>query len=243
MNHTHYSYRDADYRLLTSDNLAAQQEIRRQRTVLEEYITSHPDFRTSLEPLPFSPDAPSIVRRMMVASLLTRTGPMAAVAGAIAEYAARESWKKTGTDAVIDNGGDLFLITSTVLHIAIYAGKESPFNALAYRIEPDLTPLAICSSSGTMGHSLSLGCADLVTVFSRDAALADCTATMTANLIRTADDLKAAVEHACTVPGIMGASAIKDDKIALAGRVGRLVRHTDLRFSEKITYHPLGRPA
>lgn len=220
---------------MLADDRPARREIMRVRTEIEEYISRFPEFRTSLTPLAIHPDAPESVRRMLCAAALTGTGPMAAVAGTIAEYAARRAWHNGEKDIIIDNGGDLFCIIQKPIHTALYAGKNSPFNTLAFRIESGDTPLAVCSSSGTMGHSASFGSADLVTILSSDAALADCAATMTANKINSAADLQTALQWAAAVPGIRGGIAVKDGKIALAGTIPQLIRHDDNTMPLKIT--------
>lgn len=232
-----FTHKEADYRILSSAAKTAEEEIIQQRREIETYISSHPEFKTALKPLKLDPSAPASVRRMLISSHLCGCGPMAAVAGIIAECAARKAFNEAKGNTIVDNGGDIFMIIQKEIHIAIYAEEESPFNNLALCIVPEVTPLAICSSSGLMGHSLSFGKADLVTVFSSDAALADCAATMGANKIMTADDLQSSVEWIVSIPGIKGALAVKDDKIALAGSLPKLVRNLDSNFKMKVTHN------
>ncbi len=87
------------------------------------------------------------------------------------------------------------------------------------KIDSDKTPLGICTSSGTVGHSKSFGAADAATIIARDAILADCVATQTGNLVKGPDDLKAAIDYARSVDGIRGALVIVGDKLATWGDI------------------------
>ena len=159
-----FTYKDSNFRLCCRDVLRVTDEIIRQRTILEDYIVRQPEFRTSLVPLRPLEDAPEIAMRMCRAGMDVGVGPMAAVAGAIAQFAAEAAVAAGEDDVIVENGGDIFTVVSNPLTIGVHAGPGSPFNGLAFRVEPEDTPLAICSSSGTMGHSMSMGACDLATV-------------------------------------------------------------------------------
>jgi ApbE superfamily uncharacterized protein (UPF0280 family) len=163
-------------------------------------------------------DSPDIVLKMYGTSRLASVGPMAAVAGAIAEYVG-ESLLKYSHDVIVENGGDIYLATTKERLIAIYAG-DSPFSwKTGMRIKPHKTPIGICTSSGKIGHSLSLGKADAAIVLSNDTTLADACATKLGNMIRTKDDLEHALEIIIRVRGVMGAVGIIDDRIAAIGEI------------------------
>ena len=128
---------------------------------------------------------------------------MAAVAGAIAE-AVGEALLPASPELIIENGGDIFLASSRPRRVGLYAGR-SPFSGrLGLRIDPTLTPLGICTSSGTVGHALSFGEADAVVVLSPDAALADAVATAAGNLVKSKDHIPRAIEFAAGIEGIIG---------------------------------------
>ncbi len=128
-----------------------------------------------------------IVKTMAEAAEKAGVGPMAAVAGAIAEYVGRELLPFS-REVIVENGGDIFLKTQKTRSIGIYAGESSPFTGkLALRIEPKDTPLGICTSAGTVGHSLSFGKCDAAILVSPSASLADAAATAVGNLIQSAD--------------------------------------------------------
>lgn len=188
------------------------------RAALEAYIARHPAFLTSLEPLDLLPDAPAVALEMARAARLAGVGPMAAVAGAIAEYVGRALMRRS-RDVIVENGGDIFLRSTRRRYVGVFAG-DSPFShRLALEIPPGLTPLGICTSSGTVGHSLSFGNADAVIILAPGAALADAVATAAANLVRDTADLERAVNFATGIPGVVGAVAIRGDRLAARGRV------------------------
>jgi ApbE superfamily uncharacterized protein (UPF0280 family) len=188
------------------------------RAILEKYIESHPSFLTTLEPLKVKADAPEIVQEMAEAAHKAGVGPMAAVAGAIAEGVGRELLKWS-PEVIVENGGDIFLNIQQRRMVGIYAG-DSPFTGgLVMEIEPEETPLGICTSSGTVGHSLSFGHADAVIVLSPSAALADAAATATGNLIKEADDIPRGIEFARGIAGLTGLIIIKGDKMGAWGQI------------------------
>jgi len=192
------------------------------RASLEEYIQQEPAFLTSLEPVAIGQDAPLIVRTMAEAAVKAGVGPMAAVAGAIAEHVGKELLAFS-REVIVENGGDIFLRTQRTRSIGVYAGESSPFTGrLALKIEPKETPLGVCTSAGTVGHSLSFGQCDAAILLSASAALADAAATAVGNLIQSADDIPRGIDFAKGVEGIKGVIIIKDDRIGVWGDV-RLV--------------------
>ncbi|MDM7999925.1 MAG: UPF0280 family protein [Dehalococcoidia bacterium] len=194
------------------------------RVSLETYIERQPDFLTSLEPIAVGPDAPLIVQAMAEAAQRAGVGPMAAVAGAIAECVGRELLPFS-REVIVENGGDIFLRTRKPRAIGVYAGDSSPFTGrLALRIEPKETPLGICTSSGTVGHSLSFGKCDAAIVLSPSAALADAAATAVGNVVHSADDIQKGIDLARDIDGVKGVVVIKDDRVGAWGEVRLMER-------------------
>ena len=148
-----FTHKEAVFRICCSEFDAAVSEILRQRRTLEEYIERHKDFRLSLGPLELLADAPEVARRMAAAAELVGVGPMAAVAGAMAQYAAEAGIKAGTAEAIVENGGDIYIVAAEPVIIALVTGAETPTNRLALALEPSDTPISICSSSGQMGHS------------------------------------------------------------------------------------------
>lgn len=235
-----FTHKDARFRISTPAFSPACADIRATRRLLEDYIRCHPEFQTALTPLPDDPEAPPLIRTMLQAALRAgAVGPMAAVAGAVAQSAAEAAQRHGATEVIVENGGDLYLATPHEVQVALFTGPEHPLaDRLALRITPDEQPVAICSSSSRMGHSLSFGQCDLATVLSADAALADAAATRACNEVKTPDDLPAILERTAAIPGILGVLLVKDDRIGMQGpRLPELVKNRDANTREKITVH------
>ena len=188
------------------------------RRQLEKYIEQNPIFLTSLEPLPMPRHALHIVKQMIEATQKTGVGPMAAVAGAIAEDVGRELLAFS-PEIIIENGGDIYLKSLTKRTVGIYAGKSPLTGKIGIEIDAKDTPLGICTSSGTVSHSLSFGKADAVVTISRSATFADAAATAIGNIVVRAEDIERGIEFASSIEGLMGAVIIKNDKIGLWGDV------------------------
>jgi len=211
---------------------AAKMSIREQRAHLENFIGFDPFFQITLEPYALvEKDAPEIVRKMTKKSSVFGLGPMAAVAGAIAEFAVKAMMDEGATYAVVDNGGDICILNDRPVVVGIYAGS-SPIKDLAFNIDARSRPYGICTSSGTVGPSISFGWADAAVVLSEDVILADAGATALGNAV-TADgplqDSFQAVDRA----GIDGALIIRGEQMALWKELPQL--HRARVGAEKIT--------
>jgi len=197
----------------------ALKSVLKHRASLERYIEHHPLFLTTLEPYQAGENAPVIVKEMAKASQVAGVGPMSAIAGAIAEAVGRDLLALS-PEIIVENGGDIFLKTLGKRLVGIYAGRESPFTGkIALEIKPEETPLGICTSSGVVGHSLSLGSTDAVIALSPSTPLADAVATAIGNIVRNTQDMPEAIEKAQSIPGLRGIVIIKDDKIGVWGNV------------------------
>ena len=212
--------KETDLYIRAASNLEAEalKAVIKHRTPLEEYIKKHPLFLHSLEPCSVEEDAPTIVGVMAQAAQIVGVGPMAAVAGAIAEAVGKDLLAYT-PEIVVENGGDIFMKISRTRLIGVYAGGSSFTGKIALEISPEETPLGVCTSSGTVGHSLSFGTADAVIVLSRSTALADAVATAIGNRVKTTEDIDVAIEQAQAINGLAGIVVIKDDKIGMWGNV------------------------
>ena len=185
---------------LTSEALAAIGGV---RNPLEQYIRDHPLFMHSLEPVAVEDSAPEVVRVMAEAARLAKVGPMAAVAGSIAGLVGVKLLAFS-PEVIVENGGDIFLKVNSRRQIGVYAG-DSPFSGkLAIEVEPAQTPLGVCTSSGTVGPSLSLGLADAAVILSPSAALADAAATAVGNVVKSEQDIDAAIERGKRIEGVSG---------------------------------------
>ncbi len=199
-------------------SVAAAAAIAKYRNQIKGYIVRNKGFQPALEPVEVSDEAPEIIKEMSRAASIVGVGPMASVAGAVAERVGRDLLKLS-KQIIVENGGDIFIKTAGERLLGIYAGS-SPFTGkLALKIKPDQTPLGICTSSGTVGHSLSFGKADAAIVLSKWTALADAAATATGNLVKTEDDVQKGVEFAKAIEGVEGVVVIMGEKIGAWGKI------------------------
>lgn len=175
--------KETDLQILASCDVAerASELVLQFRMQLENYIVKHPRFSATLIPLPVDRMAPAIVRHMMNAARVANVGPMAAVAGAIAHYVGEQLIKEGCDEIIIENGGDIYLHRSKDSSVAIFAGQSPLSCKVGIRIPAGSQPCGICTSSGTIGHSLSMGDADSVTVVAGSTLIADAVATRLGN--------------------------------------------------------------
>ncbi len=192
------------------------------RNELEAYIEFDPEFKSALVPHRLYSTAPPIAFEMAKAAELANVGPMAAVAGAFSEYIGRELLKYS-PDVIIENGGDLYIHTDKKRHVGIFAGSSPFTNKIAVEVLPEFGPIGLCTSSGTVGPSLSFGKADAAVVMAQTGSIADAVATAVGNMIHIPEDVNRGVEFAANIPGVLGAIAIKDEKMALWGKI-KIVR-------------------
>ena len=202
----------------------AKRSIFESRNVLERFIADDPFFRSTLEPYTESVTDPPLIRRMCDAARAAKVGPMAAVAGAVAEAAVEAMVSAGATHALVDNGGDIAMILDHEVDIGIYAGR-SRFSEMAFRCEPINRIMGLCTSSATVGPSISFGITDAAIVLSENVALADACASMLGNLVSSNKDMimKGAVEEVASVTQVCGCAAIVGDKIAFKGCLPRIV--------------------
>ncbi len=195
---------------------AAREAVLTARFAIEQYAQINPAFLTSLEPLPLDEYAPDIIQDMLRAAAAAGVGPMAAVAGAIAEYTGKNILTACG-EVIVENGGDIFLRVRRDVTIGIFAGSSPLSNRIGIKLTRHDRPTGICTSSATVGPSLSFGAADAVTVLSCSASLADATATAIGNLVKQSADIGPAIDIGKNIPGIDGILIIKGDHLGAWG--------------------------
>ena len=185
------------------------------RNQVEAYIERHPEFLSTLLPWPEDPIAPPVVKEMIKAGRNAGIGPMSAVAGAIAEYVGRKLLRFS-SEVIVENGGDVFLSLNRAVTVGVFFGKDCQ---IGINVKEDMMPAGICSSSGKIGHSLSFGNADLVTVFSRSASIADSAATAIANRISKIGDIRELNKWGTQIKGIFGIVAVVNGNISFWGNL------------------------
>ncbi len=188
------------------------------RNQLETYIRERPEFLESLRPVAPDALAPKMVKEMVEASAVLGVGPMACVAGAVAEFIGRDVETRSD-EYIIENGGDIFLRTRHERKVAVYA-KDSPYSErIGLKLKPAVSPYGICTSSATVGPSLSFGRADAVCVVGRSALFADGLATRLGNIVHKEDDIAAALEEGSRFPGVTAILIILGKKLGAWGDV------------------------
>ncbi len=199
-----------------------RESILKYRHQLETYIAMNPDFQQSLVPLPEDPYVPEIVKEMFRTSQRAGVGPMATVAGAMADLVSRDLLNLS-QEVIVENGGDIYLASSKERIVGIYAGDSPLSLKIGILISPDDTPLGICTSSGTVGPSLSFGKANAVCILSKSSALADAAATAVGNVVKEKKDISLGLGRAREIEGVLGTLIIVEEKMGVWGKI-RLTR-------------------
>ncbi|WP_226988691.1 UPF0280 family protein [Methanopyrus kandleri] len=201
---------------------SAAKAVKLHRSELDRYVAKDPAFVTAKVPVRTLEGAPEVAKLMSRAAEPFGVGPMAAVAGAIAELAARAS----EPTVIVDNGGDVQVRARRSVVVGLYVSDDHPLSGrIGFEIEG---VLGVCTSSGKFGHSYSAGKADAVTVFAERASLADAAATAICNLT-SGDDPEAAVQRALefaddfTGDLIEAAVVIRGDFVGISGRPPKIV--------------------
>jgi ApbE superfamily uncharacterized protein (UPF0280 family) len=202
----------------------AKSSIKRHLCLLEDYIKEHPRFLFSLEPVPVA-EEPEVARLMAKAAKKADVGPMAAVAGVLADLAVKDMVAAGCKVAVVENGGEVSAVSNQPIDIAFAAGDEPLSREMGFRLKQ--FPLGVATSSGRFSHAFSFGDADAVTVFAVDAGLADAAATAVANLItgdNVSEVIKRGLERALSIDGVKGVFILYRGVVGKAGYVPDVIK-------------------
>jgi hypothetical protein len=209
------------------------------RSDLKRYIAKNRDFLLSIEPIKLDSDDESpIVRTMHESSMKADVGPMACVAGAISELSLNYLIENDSKYSIVENGGDIALINNKKVLCGIYSNNEILGNEIAFEIKPRKRPLGICTSSGKIGHSISFGSSDSVTVIAKSPSLADGLATRIANDVN-GEDSEARVANALETSESFrqyfdGVLIISQDNVATVGRLPKIVETGEFKISKRL---------
>lgn len=208
----------SDLFIRAGNDLSAQAEqmVRCAREEILRHIDRQNGFLTSYAPVERLDGCPEIVSMMYDASERAGVGPMAAVAGALAEIVGRQLMDHT-EEIIVENGGDIWMRTTRPASVSIYPGGNH-FNAVALKVYPDRTPCGICTSSARIGLSFSFGKADAATVIAPDAALADAIATEVCNRVQCEETMEDAADYGMRC-GATGVVILYRDRLAARGDV------------------------
>lgn len=219
---SHIVAKETDLHIFTDkalDRDFIEEKIRAYRFEIEGYIDKDRRFLVALKPIEVELGAPEIIKEMSAQAKKANTGPMATVAGAVAEFLGKDLLRKGYKEVIIENGGDIFLKTRKARVVGIYPGKSKMWQRLALKIKASDTPMGICTSSGTLGHSLSFGCADATVILAKNTALADAVATATGNRVKSKKDLQSALDFAKSIKGVLGVVIIIKNHMLSWGRI------------------------
>ena len=189
------------------------------RRTMDAYLLMDPGYKTALVPYEAGLEAPTILKDMSRVSHRTGIGPMSAVAGAVALRVADFIKSKFNVkEVIVENGGDIYADANSDMDISVFAGQSPLSERVGLHIPASAFPCGICTSSGTVGPSLSLGRADAMMIICKDVLLADSYATAFANRIQTVNDLQPVINRIQNTSEILGALAIKSDQLAVCGQ-------------------------
>jgi hypothetical protein len=203
---------------------AAVSSIKHHRKELEKYIRCHPKFLYSLKPVPAN-DGPVIVKLMAEVAEKANVGPMAAIAGVLADLAVKDMVLAGSKIAIVENGGEVSAVSNKPIDVALLAGDSPLSKQIGFRLEK--FPTGIATSSGLFSHALSFGEAEAVTIFSTNAGLADAAATAVGNLIKGKDWRRAVergIEGALSIDGVRGVFIVYRRMVGKAGEVAKMIK-------------------
>lgn len=229
MEFQHIDLNQTHIRLTTDlENNNLKNYILKIRHDLESYIAKNRDFQLSLEPIKhYKENLSKIVEKMYVASDYCDVGPMACVAGCISEMSLDYLISKNTKYSIIENGGDIAIINDKKAICGIYSNNPTLGNEIGFELKARKKPLGICTSSGKIGHSISFGQSDSVTVLSNKASIADGLATRIANEVvgKTSEDkvsnaLEASEDYRDLFKGVL---IISQDNVGCVGKLPKIV--------------------
>lgn len=198
--------------------------VKRNRELLEEYGKAHPKFLWTLKPIPV-PQEPAVAKLMSEAAAKANVGPMAAVAGVLADLAVKDMIAEGCEVAVVEDGGEISAFSNEPIDVAFAAGDEPLSKRFGFRLTE--FPVGVATSSGRFSHALSFGDAEAATVFCGDAGLADAAATAVGNIVKGEDAniaIERGVELAKSIQGVEGALILFRGCVGTWGKIPQIIR-------------------
>jgi ApbE superfamily uncharacterized protein (UPF0280 family) len=203
---------------------AAVESIKRNRQELELYARANPKFLNTLTPIAV-PEKPLVAKLMAIAAQKAGVGPMAAVAGALADLAV-EDMKREGCEvALVEDGGEISAVSNRSIDVAVVAGEEPLSKRFGFRLTE--FPIGVATSSGRFSHALSFGDAEAAIVFCKDATLADAAATAVGNVVKGEDaqvGIQAGINRGLSIEGIDGVFILYKGQVGTAGKIPQIIK-------------------
>jgi len=220
LNSYQVSFKESDLFISTSGIWIeeAMNKLKFVRSEVERYIAENPGFASAFEPVKLSANMPFSVRKMAEAAKKAGVGPMASVAGMVAEEVGRELCNYS-KEVIVENGGDIFIKSYKDRTVSVYAADSPLSMKIGVKVTHAQKGTAVCASSGTVGHSVSFGNADAAVCISDSASLADAAATAVGNLVINPEDIEKGLKRAMSIKGVKGCLIIAGEKMGAQGNI------------------------
>ncbi len=201
----------------------AKESIARSYQTLQDYIQTHQKFFYTFDPIP-APEEPLVAKLMALAAQKAKVGPMAAVAGVIADLAVADMLKTDCKVAVVEDGGEISAVSDRPVDVALAAGNEPLSKRFGFRLTE--FPIGIATSSGRYSHAWSFGDAEAATVFCSEAGLADAAATAVGNVVKGSveEGIAAGIKRGLSIPGVLGVFILYQGQVGTAGKIPQIIK-------------------
>ena len=198
--------------------------LERNRLELETFAESNETFLLSLKPVK-PPAEPLVVKLMAEAAVMAGVGPMAAVAGVLADLAVKNMVAAGCRVAVVEDGGEISAVSNAPVDVALAAGDDPLSKRFGFRLTE--FPAGVATSSGRFSHALSFGDAEAATIFCRDAGLADAAATAVGNVVKGGkpqEAINAGIVRAQSIKGVKGVLILYKGFVGTAGKIPQIIK-------------------
>lgn len=232
----HFQYKNSDCTIITDleENIPlAIAQFQMDSHQLEDFVLQHPMWQKSYDPVNLvSPEQnKTVMFDMELEAKKCQVGPMAAVAGALADRMVNQMLQTPLTRiAVVENGGEIAIRAQEEILIGLIVLSSSLQSQIGFKYEGDNQNLGVATSSATFGHAESFGEADAVIIFAPNAALADAAATYVCNEVK-GNNAQKAIDRGLrafkNIPELQGVMIVKDQLIAQLGTIPPLIKIKD----------------
>lgn len=229
----HFVVEESDCTVVTNYEPAikkAMTQLVQDRAILKFFVKNNPVWQNSFVPMHTKDPAP-IIELMEESAEICDVGPMAAVAGALADRMQMVMLENKHVQvAVVEDGGEIAINSAEDIVIALYVLSNSLKAKLGFKFAGGSTAVGLGTSSGQFGHSISLGEADTATIFAKNAALADAAATKICNAVKGEDHEKSilkGLDLADKIDGLYGVFITRGKFIGKKGKIPDLVTIQD----------------
>jgi ApbE superfamily uncharacterized protein (UPF0280 family) len=224
----HFNHKESQSTIISERQIAvntAIESIKRNYLELELYVRVNPEFLQALTPV-LAPKKPLVAKLMAEAAQKANVGPMAAVAGAIADLAVEDMLHAGCEVAVVEDGGEIKAVSNQPVDVAVGAGEEPLSNRFGFQLTE--FPIGIATSSGRFSHALSFGDAEAAIVFCKNAALADAAATAVGNVVKGCAEvgIQAGISRGLTIEGVEGVFILFKGEVGTAGKIPEIIKIT-----------------